>query len=200
MTWVKVCGLSTEADVEAAVLSGADAVGFVIAEQSARCIPLDTATSLAQGVSITTVLVTVDVEPSALLGLAESAGVTGVQPHGRYSDAAAAAAQRAGLFVLHPIPMRAGGAIPSPRTGIMRMFDTFRPRQHGGTGASFAWDRLDGVDPPFVLAGGLGPMNVADAIRAVHPWGVDASSGLEGEVGVKDHGKVAAFVREAKQA
>jgi phosphoribosylanthranilate isomerase len=200
MTWVKVCGLSTEADVEAAVAAGADAVGFVVAERSPRRVSLDTAAGLARGVAITTVLVTVDVEPARLLSLAESTGVSGVQPHGRHGAAAASAAAGAGLFALQPIRMSRGAGIPAPRAGIIRMFDTYRPYQHGGTGATFDWTRIADAEPPFVVAGGLDASNVADAIRALRPWGVDASSGLEGEVGVKDHGKVAAFVREAKQA
>jgi len=199
LTWVKVCGLSTEADVTAAVAAGADAVGFVVAERSPRCIPLDTAAALSRGVAITTVLVTVDLKPTELLAMAAVAGVSGVQPHGRHGPAAAQAAASEGLFVLQPVPMRGDVPIEPPRAGIIRMFDTYRPFQHGGTGATFDWRLVADVEPPFVIAGGLDPSNVAAAIGAVRPWGVDASSGLEGEVGVKDHGKVAAFVREAKQ-
>ena len=68
----------------------------------------------------------------------------------------------------------------------------------GGTGLTFEWSWLHGVDRPFVLAGGLGPDNVTDAIERVGPWGVDASSGLESAPGVKDLARVAEFVRKAK--
>ena len=68
----------------------------------------------------------------------------------------------------------------------------------GGTGTTFDWSWLDGLDRPFVLAGGLGPDNVAAAVERVRPWGVDASSGLESAPGVKDLAKVAAFVNKAK--
>lgn len=200
MTWVKVCGLSTEADVAAAVAAGADAVGFVVAEDSPRCVRLDTAAGLARETPIATVLVTVDLEPNDLMRVAATAGVTGVQPHGRHKERAARSAAGEGLFVLEPIPMRSGTPIPAPHEGIVRMFDTYRRDRHGGTGTTFDWALLAGVEPPFVIAGGLTPSNVAAAIDAVGPWGVDASSGLEGEVGVKDHSKVAAFVREAKRA
>jgi len=70
----------------------------------------------------------------------------------------------------------------------------------GGTGVSFDWSWLTGLDRPFVLAGGLGPDNIEAAIARVAPWGVDASSGLESAPGVKDLIKVAAFVSKAKGA
>jgi phosphoribosylanthranilate isomerase len=200
MTWVKVCGLSTEEDVAVATGAGADAVGFVIAEESPRRVSLETARHLASGATITTVLVTVDVEPARLLKYASQAGVTGVQPHGAHAAEAARAAFGAGLFVLLPVPMRETPDLPAAHGKIIRLFDTFRAGQHGGTGAVFDWHRLDGVEPPFVIAGGLDPTNVGEAIRAARPWGVDASSGLEAAAGVKDHSKVAAFVREAKSA
>lgn len=200
MTWVKVCGLSTEQDVAVATAAGADAVGFVIAGQSPRRVSVDVARDLASGSTITTVLVTVDIEPARLLEYASHAGVTGVQPHGIHALDAARAAARSGLFVLLPVPMRETFEVPAAEEKITRLFDSFRADQHGGTGAVFDWRRLKGVEPPFVVAGGLDPMNVGDAIRAVRPWGVDASSGLEAAAGVKDHGKVAAFVREAKSA
>ena len=200
MTWVKVCGLSTAEDVSTAVTAGADAVGFVIDPSSPRYVDVGAVARLARDVEATTVLVTVDMKPGALLAAASVSGVSGVQPHGEHKEAAAAAAHEEGLFVLLPHPMAGGAPVPGPTPGIMRLLDRHDPDRHGGTGERFDWTLLDDVGPPYVLAGGLDPDNVAEAVRSVRPWGVDASSGLEADRGVKDHSKVTAFVREAKQA
>jgi phosphoribosylanthranilate isomerase len=200
MTWVKVCGLRRPEDVAAAVAAGADAAGFVIASASPRSVTVDEARRLAAGVPIQRVLVTVDLTPDALLAAADAAAIDGVQPHGEHSAAACEAALAAGLFVLRPVPVRPGQVLPAVPPGGIPLFDTHRPDRHGGTGEAFEWERLSDRRAPFVVAGGLGPHNVAAAIEATGAWGVDASSGLEAEVGIKDEGKVLAFVQEARRA
>jgi phosphoribosylanthranilate isomerase len=198
--WVKVCGLTREADVAAAVDAGADAVGFIIAPASPRAVSLERARVLADGIPRQRVLVGVDLTPDELLAAAESAGIDGVQPHGRHSHEAARVACDAGLFVLQPVPVGPSFAAPDIVPGAVALFDTADPVHHGGTGRTFTWEIVASYAGDFVLAGGLGPDNVAAAVAAVRPFGVDASSGLEAAVGVKDHGKVAAFVQEAKSA
>ena len=200
MTWVKVCGLTREEDVAVAVEAGADAVGFIVAPRSPRRIGVDRVRSLVEGVVATTVLVTVDLSPDALLEAAAAGGVDGVQPHGRHQAEAVRAALDAGLTVLQPIPVAPGANPHQSLPGATALYDRASPGRHGGTGRTFDWSLLADVPPPFVLAGGLGPDNVREAILAVHPYGVDAASLLEAAPGVKDHGKVAAFVREAKRA
>ena len=106
MTWVKVCGLRRPTDVEAAIEAGADAVGFVLAEGSPRYVTETRARELAGGVPVLTVIVTVDLTPDQLLAAVAATGVGGVQPHGDYRQEAAAAAEREGLFVLHPVAVR----------------------------------------------------------------------------------------------
>ena len=200
MTWVKVCGLTRSEDVTAAVAAGADAVGFVVAPKSPRRVTIDQVAGLAAGIEAIRILVTVDLEPAALISAAMTAGVDGVQPHGRHADAAVIAAKDLGLFVLRPVPIGDYFELPALPTGVVPLLDTYRPGRHGGTGETFDWDLAERVPGPIVLAGGLGPDNVGAAVRTVRPWGVDASSRLEAAAGIKDHGKVAAFVREAKQA
>ncbi|MDH3306940.1 MAG: phosphoribosylanthranilate isomerase [Acidimicrobiia bacterium] len=198
--FVKVCGLSTASDVAAAVDAGADAVGFVVAP-SPRQIDLATVRELvpAAGERMT-VLLTVDATASELLEMAAVAGVTAVQPYGAHSAGAGVAAATSGLFVLRPIPVgdRLVGldSIPDDQ---LPLFDTRVAGLHGGTGVSFDWSLLEAIERDFVLAGGLGPDTVADAIARVHPWGVDASSGLESSPGRKDHGRIRAFVEGARQ-
>ena len=199
-TWVKVCGLTREADVAVAVQAGADAVGFVIAPNSPRAVTIDRARELAVGVTAQPVLVSVDLTPDEVLDTARSAGISGVQPHGRSALAAAVAAVRAGLFVLQPAPVARPFVVPEIADGALALFDTADPERHGGTGRTFQWDLVAPYRGDFVMAGGLGPDNVAAAVAAVRPFGVDASSGLEREAGIKDHGKVTAFIEEAKTA
>jgi phosphoribosylanthranilate isomerase len=203
MTWVKVCGLSSEADVDAAVEAGADAVGFVVAEGSPRQVSVDRAAGLIGGVPILTVLVTRDVTSERLTELVEATGAGGVQPHGRHAAHASSTAAIAGRFVLRPIAMGGGTPEPDPTTvpePQVPLLDSAADTAIGGTGARFDWAKIPALDRRFVLAGGLDPENVAEAIAAVRPWGVDASSGLELRRGVKDRGRVVAFIEEAKRA
>jgi phosphoribosylanthranilate isomerase len=200
VVWVKVCGVRRAEDVAAAREAGADAVGIVVAE-SPRRVPVERARELAAlAGDLPSYLVTVDAGSAELLDLAGFCGVAGVQPHGAYSDIAASAAVRAGLSVLLPVAVEGRPSldrIPSAQTPLL---DARVPGMHGGTGETFDWSLTEGIDRPFVLAGGLGPDNVGEAVRAVRPWGVDASSGLESSPGVKDAGLITTYVREAKRA
>ncbi len=198
MTWVKVCGLTTAEDVATAVAAGADAVGFVSHPGSPRYLPLDVIAGLAEGVPVTSVILTVDLDVGAAMTAMESTGVTGIQPYGVSVRGIAAAALAEGFTVLVPRP--AGSPLRHVPEGAIPLIDTPDDAVHGGTGRTFDWSLVTGIEGDFVLAGGLGPHNVAAAISAVHPWGVDASSGLEVAPGVKDAGKVADFVRKAKDA
>ena len=146
------------------------------------------------------VLLTSDLEPEELLAAADRTGVEAVQPYGGHSGAAARAAVRAGLMVLRPIRLGHPEGEPDRIVGTVPLFDTHRPGAYGGTGDSFDWRLLDGRRGEYIVAGGLGPDNVGELIRLIRPWGVDASSRLESAPGVKDLGKVAAFVEEAKRA
>jgi phosphoribosylanthranilate isomerase len=200
VTWVKVCGLTRMVDVAVAVEAGADAVGFVVAPRSPRAVDLGTARRLAAGLAVQAVLVTADLEPAALLAAAEEAEIDGVQTTGRHAPEAAAAARDAGLFVLQAVPVGTSvGGDPVAR-GVVPLYDSAAAGRVGGTGTPFDWSLVAGLGGDFVIAGGLGPDNVAAAVAAARPFGVDAASRLEAGVGEKDHGKVIAFVQEAKRA
>jgi phosphoribosylanthranilate isomerase len=194
--FVKVCGLGTPAEVAVAIEAGADAVGFVWYEPSPRHHSLTHIATLARGATVTTVLVTVDLDSDALVAAAGRAGVGAVQPHGRHAAVAAAAARRMGLDVIRPVP---SGAIPDDvAPNDLLLVDTPDDDLPGGTGRVFDWGMAESIDRPFLLAGGLTPGNVADAIRRVDPFGVDASSGLESSPGVKDPDLIRRFVERAK--
>jgi phosphoribosylanthranilate isomerase len=196
VTWVKVCGLATAEDVAVAQRAGADAVGFVNVSSSPRFIPLHKAVDLAEGTSVATVLLTMDEEPERVLEILETTAITGIQPYGRKRLEAATAAEAAGHLVLYATRAAPGldlGSIPG-----VPLLDTPSIAELGGTGRTFDWALTEGLGRDFVLAGGLGPANIVDAITRVQPWGVDASSGLEKAAGVKDRGMVADFIEKAK--
>ena len=200
--WVKVCGLSRPEEVAAAAAAGADAVGFVSVHGSPRFLELGQVAPLADGVPgrVRRVLLTLDLAPGALLAAVEAAHVDGVQPYGRHRAEAAVAAAGEGLFVLEPVPSHMIASYPEPAAGVVPLFDTPVPGKHGGTGTAFDWSLLADREGDFVVAGGLGPDNVGQLVQKIGPWGVDASSRLEQSPGVKDLGKVTAFVQEAKRA
>ena len=196
-TFVKVCGLKTGADVEAALEAGADAVGFVWYEPSPRHLELDDIRTLASSTDLPTVLVTAGIDSATLIAAAGKAGVDAVQPHGHAAAVSAAAARRAGLSVIHPVA--AGADVERIPDDDLLLVDAPDPELVGGKGEVFDWDLAIAVDRPFLLAGGLDPGNVGAAIRRVRPFGVDASSGLESSPGVKDADLIRRFVQEAKQ-
>ncbi|MDE0232353.1 MAG: phosphoribosylanthranilate isomerase [bacterium] len=199
MVWVKVCGVKEIADLDAAVEAGADAFGLVLAAGTPRCITVERARRLAEHSPIPGIVVTVDEGPEDLMELAERIGAGGVQPHGERQAEAAEAGVRNGLLVLRPVRVGSGGVsvdhVPGSQIPIL---DTADARRHGGTGRTFDHDALPPLHRRWVLAGGMGPHNVAEAIQKLQPWGVDASSHLESELGVKDPARIHAFVREAK--
>jgi indole-3-glycerol phosphate synthase/phosphoribosylanthranilate isomerase len=162
---VKVCGLTRQEDVDAAVEVGADLLGFILVEQSPRRAPAvldvpDTALSVA-----------------VFVGEAEEAGADLVQ---LYPDDGGTVRGRDAVLLREGEP-------------VARLLDL--PWQ--GSDPSH-WATAAAAAGRIVLAGGLGPENVRDAIQAVHPWGVDASSSLEREPGIKDHERVRAYVAEAR--
>ncbi len=188
-------------DVAAAVDAGVDAVGFVTAAGSPRRVTAAQAAILGRDVAVTRVLVTVGETPEALLAAAGWAGVDGVQPGGAHAADAAAAAADAGYFVLRPVAVGDEAVdLDGIPPGEIPLLDTGRAGLAGGTGQTFDWALAAGIARRFVLAGGLAPDNVAAAVAAAGPWGVDASSRLERVPGRKDHDLVRTFVEEAKKA
>lgn len=201
MTWVKICGLTRDSDVADAIEAGADALGFVLASESPRVVGTGRAASLMAGVPALRILVTVDADRTAIEQALEATSADGVQPHGLHADRVARWARGNGFFVLRPVRQAVAAtwdlsAIPNDQIPLL---DSTTGDSHGGTGVPLDWGAIRIPERRFVLAGGLTPANIADAIEIVHPWGVDASSGLESAPGIKDPARVAAFVQEAKR-
>lgn len=192
VTWVKVCGLTTLADAEHAAECGADALGFVFDPVSPRRVASP------------------DI-PSRLGPFRVCVGVFGTYEP---LDTGCSTLQCAEGDPDHPfvrtVRMRAGasvetltGALASERRRpVAVLLDAYVQGANGGTGHTVDWglaaELVAALDLPVILAGGLHAGNVAQAIRQVRPYAVDASSGLELSPGVKDPGKVKAFIEAAK--
>jgi len=198
VTWVKLCGMTRRADVEAAVELGVNAVGFVVASESPRRVSPKQAAKLGAGLAVERFLVSVDLEPQDLVAAAREAGVTGVQPHGRHAAEAAEAAFSVGLRVLLPVQVVDLVDLAGIPSWAIPILDTAVPGRHGGTGRSFDWALAAACDRDVVIAGGLTSENVADAISVAGPWGVDTATGVETSPGVKDRAKMRRFVEATR--
>ncbi|GAA0608360.1 phosphoribosylanthranilate isomerase [Kutzneria viridogrisea] len=198
--FVKVCGLRTEGDVATAVSAGADAVGFVFA-RSPRQVDPDLARELVAGVpsQVLTVGVFAGVEAAEAARIALDTGIGAVQLHGDYPPEAFA--ELAGLPV-RLVRATTLTADTDVRTGAYGEDLLLLDSPVAGSGERWDLTVLDQARPQgqWLLAGGLNPGNVAGAIAAAQPWGVDVSSGVESSRGVKDHGLIREFVAAARGA
>jgi len=201
---VKVCGITNQEDAVAAVAAGADALGFVFWPSSPRAISPAAAAEIARELpsSVARVGVFVDAEPEELARAADLVGLDLLQLLGPETPEAFARLPRPALKVMRVAAgFRAEEALAFSATSAGILFDTYRREAPGGTGVSFDWGLARGLReqlPFLVLAGGLTPENVAQAIDAVRPHAVDVSSGVEASPGRKDVAKLQAFVGAAR--
>ncbi len=211
MAIVKICGLSTPDTLEAALVAGADMVGFVRFAKSPRNISPATAQALGRQVSgrARKVLLTVDADDAALATAVEALLPDVLQLHGSETpERIAALKAKFGLPVMKAIAIGA----PADLTRIaayepvadMLLLDSRAAESvpPGGTGQAFDWTLLKGLKlrKPWLLAGGLSAENVGAALAATGAPGVDISSGVERAPGIKDATKIAAFVGAARAA
>ncbi|GEK48471.1 N-(5'-phosphoribosyl)anthranilate isomerase [Bisbaumannia pacifica] len=197
-TRVKICGLTREADVDAAVAAGADALGFVMWPGSKRGIDPERLAALSARVPafVTRVGLFVDQDPALIGRCAEHLDL--LQLHGQESPEFCASLPRPWIKALR---MREGldlHAAAADYTGARALLlDAYKPGVPGGTGETFDWSRIPAsLAKPVILAGGLSADNVGQAIAAVQPFAVDVSGGVEHAPGVKDPAKIAAFLRQ----
>ena len=206
-TRIKICGLTREADVDAAVDAGADAVGFVLWSGSARHVESTRAAALAARLPpfVTPVLLFVNATASELAaGLSEVPHAM-VQFHG---DETPTQCEAAGRPYLRAARMADGfdlldfAASWRAESALMRalLLDAHSPG-YGGAGKVFDWSRIPPSVPcPVVLSGGLSPANVTDGVLAVRPFAVDVSSGVEQAKGIKDAGLMRRFCEAVREA
>ena len=204
MTRVKICGITNLEDALAATDAGADALGFVFYRESPRHIfPEEAARiiSLLPPFSQTVVLV-VNEQPETVNESASLCSIDMVQLHG---DEPPEQTSRLERRIIKAFRVRALTCLEPMKdfTAAAFLLDAFSPSFYGGTGKAFNWEiAAEAVkrNPHIILAGGLTPENVADAVRQVRPFAVDVSSGVESAPGKKDHAKVREFIRNAKEA
>ncbi|MCC7252896.1 phosphoribosylanthranilate isomerase [Hyphomicrobium sp.] len=216
-TRVKICGLRSEAALDAAVEAGADLVGFVLYAKSPRNVSLAEAAALvrharAQG-SVKTVTLLVDPEDALVDSVAADIQPDFLQLHGHETpERVAEIRKRSGLFVIKAVPVatedEVAAALPylAPGRASVLLFDAKPPADPtalpGGNGLAFDWHILAAArgQAPFALAGGLTPENVAAAIALTGAAIVDVSSGVESRPGEKDPELIHRFLRAAKAA
>jgi phosphoribosylanthranilate isomerase len=197
MIVVKICGITTLDDALQAAEAGASALGFNFWPRSKRYITPAAAAAITEKLpaDMLKVGVFVDAAESEFTAIASEAGLDIVQLHG---------APAISPSIRHWLAFSATAAgiqATMEKSGAEAfLMDTPAGDERGGTGRTFDWSLVRDLPGRIVLAGGLGPDNVAQAIRKVRPWGVDACSRLESSPGRKDHAKVTEFIRAARSA
>jgi phosphoribosylanthranilate isomerase len=202
-TRVKFCGLTRAGDVRLACELGVDALGFVLAPRSPRCLSAGELGGLRAAVSplVDVVALFMDPHASEVLDAIRRLRPTVLQFHGSEDDAFC---RSFGLPFLKSLPMAAGAEDALQRSrrypsALAFLLDGHGPGQPGGAGKAFDWSCVPRTARPLFLAGGLGPVNVAEAIRAVRPYAVDVSSGIESAPGRKDGERMRQFLDEVRR-
>lgn len=201
---IKICGMRERADVDLCVALGVQMIGLNFWPKSRRRVSEEIARQLVARLppGIEPVGVFVDAEPEEVARTVERVGVHAVQLHGNedpeaYRDVGAKVIQVVRVKPGMPLPIAAAGSAE-------RVLLDAWVEGHGGAGVSFDWDLVptaaQRLKRPILLAGGLTPENVSEAIRRARPWGVDVASGVESSPGVKDHQKLRAFVDAVRAA
>jgi phosphoribosylanthranilate isomerase len=195
---VKICGITRPEDALHAENAGADALGLNFVPNTKRCINLERAREIvcALGPFVARVGVFQNASLETVLETVQAVGLNVVQLHGHESDAFALEVERV-VPVVRAVKLEPGMPFVLPEVGSAFLIDGPDP----GSGQLADWGRLEASNLAgrrWLLAGGLTPENVAEAIKRLNPWGVDLSSGVESAPGVKDPAKVTAFIRAAK--
>ena len=215
---VKICGLTNSADALAAVVFGADMLGFILYPHSPRFVPPEDVCRILELLGkvrreVTTVGVFVNEPSERISQILDYCGLDAAQLHGEEPPSMlgeeTALSDRA-YKALRP-PSRAQALIDAERYALTDngrggdclpafLLDAYHPDLRGGTGLTGDWQLAADLagSYPFLLAGGLNPDNVIEAVERVNPWGVDAASGIEASPGRKDHAALGAFVRIVK--
>ncbi len=206
MTTIKICGITNLEDALACADAGADLLGFNFYSGSPRYIEPDAARKIIEQLPGAILSVGVFVnggDPSEVARLADVVGVAAVQLHG--DETPSYCRELSERFVIKALRANEGFKPESAaeyETAAV-LLDSFDQNLRGGTGRTFDWSIARSTKtkvPKLILAGGLGPENVADAVASVQPYGVDACSSLESSPGRKDIARVRAFIRAIRGA
>jgi len=202
-TRIKICGLTREADVDAAVAAGADAVGFVLYERSPRHVSIARLAELAKRLPpfVTPTCLFVNASPDLIASSLDAVPNALLQFHG---DESREQCEQPGRPYLRAVRMAPGVDLLDYASGFASaaglLLDAF-VEGYGGGGKAFDWSQIPpGVPRPVVLSGGLNPANVIDGVMHVRPWAVDVSSGVEQGKGIKDAALIRRFCEAVREA
>ena len=198
---VKICGMTQLKDAEFAVEQGADAVGFVFYKKSPRAVTMKTVKEIISKLPplVDTVGVFVNESVDRVNKIADYCGLDLVQLHGDESPAFCRKIRRRVIKAFRVKDLQSIKQLEKyPVSGFL--LDTFSDNLHGGTGKTFDWNLALPAKKigPVILAGGLTPRNIRQAVSQVRPYGVDVCSGVEKSPGVKDLEKVRAFLKNIR--
>lgn len=200
---VKICGITRVEDAEAAVAAGADWIGLNFWPRSRRYLQIEQAIQIAAAVpgDVKKVGVFVNAPAPAVEEAATRVGLDLIQFHGDEEPAFCDGGPFAGRY-LRAIRVRDAGDLRDLDRYATDLFLLDAPSAgYGGSGQTFDWSLARSAKRPgkkILLAGGLTPDNVAEAVREVRPYGVDVAGGVERAPGIKDHAKIGAFIDAAK--
>lgn len=199
---MKICGITRTGDAAAAARTGADAIGLVFYPPSPRYLSVERAREIRDALPpfVQTVALFVNADAAQVSQVIGRVHPAMLQFHGDESPEFCA---QFGLPYVKACRVKEGvSALEYLRpfsSAAAWLFDSHVP-EYGGVGESFDWSLVPATEKPVILSGGLSQSNVAAAIRRVRPWGVDVSSGVESARGIKDAGKIAAFITEVRNA
>ena len=201
-TRIKFCGMTRVEDVQCAVDLGVDALGFVFVKESPRCLTAEEARNLVGKVPpfVVSVGLFMDDVADDVETVLRQTGLNLLQFHGRENEEFC---RQFGMPYLKAVPAGSVDSIVDFCAGFPSasgfVLDSHSAGQMGGTGKTFEWHRIpQSLDKPVVLAGGLTPENVLQAVHEVRPYAVDVSSGIEAARGIKDPEKMKKFVEETR--
>lgn len=201
MTRVKMCGMTRPEDARAAAKAGASAIGLVFWPGSPRAVTRVQARAIVAALpnGVPAVGVFVNQPADEINACIDAAGLFAVQLHG---DEPVELIARLRRPVVRALTLARADEMASLPETVTVLLDAHDPARRGGTGTTIDWDaaRTLAARRKIVLAGGLTPENVGDAIARVRPWAVDVSSGIETAPGVKDHARIEAFMAAARAA
>ena len=204
---VKICGLTTSEDAAAAIEFGADALGFNFFTGSKRYLPIDAARNWIAALPAEIPKIAVLVNPGwdEAVRAAKLPGITGLQLHGAETPDLCRQLAEHGIRFAKALPVTTLDSVKSLPSFSTRtvLLDSSHAGEFGGSGRTFPWQiGRDFVEANLhlrvILAGGLTPENVAEAVAAVRPFAVDVTSGVESSIGRKDHGRMRAFIAAAR--
>lgn len=209
-TRVKMCGITNRYDAEEGVRAGVDALGFIFVDESPRFITPEVAREIISDLPpfVDCVGVFVDRDPKEVEEIIAYCGLSYAQLHGseepKYCERLARFTAPCKVIKAFRVDGEAEPDLFIPYNDVAQGFllDTYSKGIAGGTGLTFDW-RIVGrlhLQSPLILAGGLGPENVGEAIRLVRPFGIDVNSGVERAPGIKDADKLHAFMEQVRLA